>query len=196
MDNQSIYANEEPESWTERSGLLEQERALIEKYIRDRGSLVEAGTGGGRIVLEIGKRFSHLDLVTFDFVEELIREARRKSDSLVSEERMGDVLKESHRILKKGGVALFSFLYYPGRRINVPLSLAVNTVRWLRGEEWKRQRLPWLKLGGRINWRLLGKNQPTTYWFEEEEIRGILEGAGFEILEIRKDNMLYIVCRK
>ena len=226
MDNHSVYANEELESWTERSGLLDQEAYHIKKYIQDHGSLIEAGTGGGRISLEINKAFKDLDIVAFDFVAEMIHAAKTKSDkinfmvldatdlsvfqdatfdhaiylqqivSLVPEEKIFDVLNEAYRVLKKDGVILFSFLYYQGRKINTPLSVMVNIIRTMRGQQWRRQSLPWLKLGGKINWKFFGKGQATTYWFEEEEIRKILERIGFKIVEIKKDNMLYMVCTK
>ncbi len=106
------------------------------------------------------------------------------------------VLDESYRILKKDGVILFSFLYYHGRKINPLLNFIVNMIRSARGEVWERQRLPWLKLGGKVNMRLFNKDQATIYWFEEDEIKTILENIGFKILEVKKDNMLYVVCRK
>jgi ribonucleotide monophosphatase NagD (HAD superfamily) len=53
-----------------------------------------------------------------------------------------------------------------------------------------------LKLGGRANLKLFSKDQATTYWFEENEVREVLEKIGFQILEVKKDNMLYVVCRK
>lgn len=226
MDNHSVYANEELGSWTERSGLLDQEAYLIEKYIQDHGRLIEAGAGGGRISLEIDKIFNHVNIVAFDFVEDMIRSAKMKSDkidfrvldasdlsifedecfdfaiylqqivSLVPETLIPKVLEEAYRILKKDGVILFSFLYYQGRRVNPLLSFMVNTVRSVRGEAWERQRLPWLKLGGKVNLKLFNTNQATTYWFEEDEIKNILKNIGFEIIEIKKDNMLYVVCRK
>ncbi len=226
MNNYSVYANEELKNWTERSGLLEQEIYLIKKYIRDQGALIEAGTGGGRISLEIDKEFENLNVVAFDFVKEMIQSAKKKSNkidfrvldasdlsvfedesfdfsiylqqivSLVPEMQVSNVLDESYRILKKDGIILFSFLYYQGRMINPLLSFIFNTVKVFKGQKWKTQRLPWLKLGKKINLKLFNKGQATTYWFEEDEIRILLEYTGFRIIEIKKDNMLYIVCRK
>ncbi len=226
MDNHSVYANEELGSWTERLGLLAQEAYLVKKYIRDHGSLIEAGTGGGRISLEIDREFNNVNIVAFDFVEDMIRSAKKRSNkidfrvldasdlsdfedesfdfavylqqivSLVPEALIPKVLDESYRILKKDGVILFSFLYYHGRKINPLLNFIVNMIRSARGEVWERQRLPWLKLGGKVNMRLFNKDQATIYWFEEDEIKTILENIGFKILEVKKDNMLYVVCRK
>jgi len=237
LNNHTVYANEELASWTGRTGLLEQESYLIEKYLRNNGRLIEAGTGGGRIAVEIEKRFSRLNILAFDFVEEMIASAKKKSStidfrvmdasdlsslkdesfdfavylqqivSLVPEALIPKVLEEAYRILKMDGVVIFSFLYYEGRKINPLLSFMVNTVRFLRGEEREQQRLPWLKLGGKINLKLFCKGQATTYWFHENEIRGVLERSGFEILEVAtskqlqqsaaiSEGMLYVVCRK
>lgn len=226
MDNHTVYANEELKNWTERSGLLKQESDLLYKYINNHGKLLEAGTGGGRISLELSNKFQKLDIVAFDFVEDMIDAAKRKSDkidfmvldasnlsvfqdetfhyaiylqqivSLVPEEKIFDVLSEAYRVLKKDGIIIFSFLYYQGRKINIPLSVLINIIRAIRGEKWQKQSLPWLRLGGKINWKLFANKQATTYWFEEEEIRKILEQIGFTIIEIKKDNMLYMVCSK
>ncbi len=226
MNNHSIYSNEELENWTERLGLLEQEEYLVDKYIKNYGRLIEAGTGGGRIALEIHKKYPQLDIVAFDFVQDMIESAKAKSNkidfmvndaselsqfnnnsfdfaiylqqiiSLVPVELIPKVINESYRILKKDGIIIFSFLSYEGRKINPILSFLVNIFRIARGDKWEKQRLPWLKLSGKLNFNFLLKNQATTYWFYDKEIEMILENVGFTILEIKVDNMIYIVCKK
>jgi len=226
LNNHSVYSNEELDGWTERSGLLVEEQYLIKKYIKNFGKLVEAGTGGGRISLEINKQYPVLEIVAFDFVKEMIERAKVKSNaidfrindaselsifddnsfnfaiylqqivSLVPVELIPKVLNESYRVLKKDGIIIFSFLSYEGRKINPILSFFVNTFRILRGEQWQKQRLPWLKLSNKVNLKFFTKNQATTYWFYQEEIEKILANIGFTILETRIDNMLYIVCKK
>lgn len=237
MNNHTIYANDELESWIEREGLIPQEHYLLDKYIRGDETLIEAGTGGGRISLELKKRYENLNIVAFDFVEEMIVRARKKSNEI--DFRVGDAadlswlanesfdvaiylqqiislipaalipkaISEAYRVLKNDGIAIFSFLYYDGRRINPLLSLLVNTIRTVRGEEWQKHSLPWLRLSGRINYKLFSKHQAMTYWFGKEEIVKMLETQGFAILETvtskkieqrtsGSDGMLYIVCRK
>ncbi len=226
MNNHSIYANEELKNWTERSGLLKQEQYLIEKYIRNEGILIEAGTGGGRISLEVHDKYPNIKIVAFDFVEEMIKSAKLKSNeinfevhdasdlsiyddntfdaaiylqqivSLVPEEFISCVLKESYRVLKKDGIVIFSFLSYSGRKINLIVSFLVNILRILRKEKWQTQRLPWLKLSNKVNFKFFTKNQATTYWFYEKEIIKILEDIGFTIVETKCDNMIYVVCKK
>jgi len=237
LDNHAVYTNEELDRWNNRSGLLEQERYLIEKYLENRGKLIEAGTGGGRISLEITKKYKDIDIVAFDFVKEMIETASAKSENInflvadASDLSIFDnecfdfalylqqivsfvplslipiLLEEIYRILKKDGIVILSFLNYNGRVINPILSTVVNSIRVLRGENWERQNLPWLKLGGKINLKFLGKNQAKTYWFRQNEIETLLESVGFTIIEsttareISKlkngnDGMLYIVCKK
>jgi len=226
LTNHKIYANEELSSWRERSGLLEKEQYFIEKYIKNKGRLIEAGTGGGRIALETKRLYPHLDIVAFDFVEEMIESAKSKSSkidfrvndasnlssfadesfefaiylqqivSLVPHELIPKVLDEIYRILKKDGLVIFSFLSYEGRKINYILSFLTNTVRKVRGEKWERQRLPWLKLAGKANLSLFDKGVATTYWFYQEEIEKKLQDISFEIIEVKVDNMIYIVCKK
>ncbi len=226
MDNHSVYANEELNSWTGRLGLLDEESYLLEKYLINKGRLIEAGTGGGRVSIEIAKRFDNLEIVAFDFVKDMINNAKTKNKkidfrvldasdlsifkdesfdfaiylqqivSLVPFELIPKVIDESYRILKKDGVIIFSFLDYQSREFNPFLSFAVNLARIIRGEKWQKQQLPWLKLGGKVNLGLLGKKQATTYWFEDDEIKVILEDIGFKILEVKKESMLYVVCQK
>ncbi len=226
MDNKKVYTTKELKSWIERSGLTEQERSLIAHYIKDNGRLIEAGTGGGRIAIEIQKKYEHLEITAFDFVGEMILSAKKKNDkidfrvldasnlsvfedeyfdyaiylqqivSLVPQELIPKVLKESYRIVRKGGIAIFSFLDFKSRKFNLPLSFIVNTARALRGEKWEMQKLPWLKLGGKLNWSFLKKGQPTTYWFIENEIKQLLKNVGFRIIKTERKGMIYIVCQK
>jgi ubiquinone/menaquinone biosynthesis C-methylase UbiE len=235
LDNHAIYSNEELENWTNREELTVEESYLINKYIQNRGNLVEAGTGGGRIALEIKKKYPQLDICAFDFVKEMIKSAKEKNEnikflvedasdlsifknesfeyavylqqivSLVPFFLVPKVLDESCRILKKDGIVLFSFLHYEGRWFNPLLSFIVNCVRVARGEKWEIQKLPWLKLANKPNWKLFNKKQATTYWFHKKEIEEMLLNAGFQIVEtttakeIQKHGAiggLYIVCKK
>jgi len=237
LDNHAVYANEELGSWIDRSGLIEQEKYLIDKYLENRGKLIEAGTGGGRIALEIEKEHDNLEIVAFDFVKEMIENAKIKSDrinfevadasdlsflrdesfdfaiylqqivSLVPYPLMPLVLSEAFRILKRDGLIIFSFLYFEGRGINPFLSFIINIIRVIRGEKYQYGSLPWLKLSGKPNYKLFGKNQAMTYWFKKEEIIARLENTGFKIIEVTTskqiekrlsgaDGMLYVVCKK
>ncbi len=116
-------------------------------------------------------------------------------------------LKEAYRISKKDGIAIFSFLNYPSRKINYLLSLKLAFLRFLRHEKISGQYLPWLKFNYRINWKLFNRNQPLTYWVKKEQIVSLLESTGFSILEVGTESelkkskdpdngMLYVVCKK
>jgi ubiquinone/menaquinone biosynthesis C-methylase UbiE len=237
LDNHTVYSNQELDNWTTRKGLLKEEFYLIDKYIGNSGKVIEAGTGGGRISLELYDKNPNLDIVAFDFVEDMIKSAKQKSSnidfivkdasdlsyfsdnsfdyaiylqqivSLIPKKLISSVLEESYRILKKDGIIIFSFLYFQGRTINSIFSMMINVARLLRGEKWRKQSLPWLKLAKKPNFKLFNKNQATIYWFERNEIEEKLRNIGFEILEIKTskeitnrekgaDGMLYIVCKK
>ena len=237
MNNHTIYANDELENWVEREGLIPQEQYLLDKYITGNETLIEAGTGGGRISLELKKKYENLNIVAFDFVEEMINRAKRKSNnidfrvadatdlswiaderfdtaiylqqiiSLIPDTLIPKAIDEAYRVLKNDGIAIFSFLYYDGRKINPLLSLLVNIIRKTRGERWQKHRLPWLKLSGKINYKLFSRHQAMTHWFDKKEIVSMLETQGFTILETvtskeieqrtsGSDGMLYIVCKK
>jgi len=70
-----------------------------------------------------------------------------------------------------------------------------------------KQNLPWLKKGSKLNWKLLNRDQPATYWVKKNLIVEELKNIGFSIIEAKnasqlKNNrnyrkgILYIVCRK
>lgn len=125
--------------------------------------------------------------------------------SFVPVEQIDTALLEAARVLKPGSPIIFSFLNWNGRSYNKILSILTNICRWFRKAPISKQQLPWLKLGGKFNWKFLDSDQSTTYWFTKEEIKAKLERSGFDILEIKtasqltganSEGMLYIACRK
>jgi len=79
-DNQDVFRTVEFSSWSNRADLDADERYLISTYLDPTRRTLEAGTGGGRILLAMmGMGFSSLS--GFDFVPELIAEARRRDAS-------------------------------------------------------------------------------------------------------------------
>src|SRR5919106_762627 len=76
-DHKSVYSTAERHYWATAQGLRPDERALVERYL-DRGAdTLEAGTGGGRIALEL-QRIGFTSLTAFDFVPGLIEDARQR----------------------------------------------------------------------------------------------------------------------
>lgn len=116
-------------------------------------------------------------------------------------------LKEAYRIAKTDGIIIFSFLDFDSRAYNSTLSTTLTTLRKLRKEKTGSQYLPWLRIGNKFNWKLLGKNQAVSYWVKKEDILAQLKAIGFKVLEAKNTNqinhetsdrkgMLYIVCQK
>lgn len=103
--------------------------------------------------------------------------------SFIPEEKIATAVEESFRILKPGGTAVFSVLYYWGRPLNLPLHLALGIRRLCAGRSPFSRGFPWLRLAGTPNWRLFQNDQATVHWFYEKEIIELLKAAGFEILE-------------
>lgn len=125
--------------------------------------------------------------------------------SIIPHEKIDTALLEAARVLKPGSPILFSFLNWNGRSYNKLLSFLTNICRFLRGAPISKQQLPWLKLGGKFNWKFLFADQSTTYWFTKEEITTKLEQLGFEMIESKtssefthsiSEGMIYIVCQK
>lgn len=93
-------------------------------------------------------------------------------------------INESYRVLKRGGVALFSFLSYEAR-ICSPLYffylVYLRAFRKIRHASLPIQYLPWMKLGGRFNWYCMIDAAPYVYWYRYDEVTQMLQNAGFTI---------------
>ncbi|MDD3598361.1 class I SAM-dependent methyltransferase [Sulfuricurvum sp.] len=85
MTNHKLYSTLEFDSWSKREGLLAQESYFLKKYITDPTlSILEAGTGGGRISHAL-ERTGCNDLHAFDYVAEMIEAAKIKHpESLIN----------------------------------------------------------------------------------------------------------------
>lgn len=99
-------------------------------------------------------------------------------------------VQESYRILKPGGVGLFSVLSFESRNSQPIYSIYfkyLKLLRKLRGKDLSIQYLPWLKLGGKFNFNALLDRPPYTYWYQVTEIYQLLKSVGFEIVGIGTD---------
>lgn len=118
----------------------------------------------------------------------------------IPKENIKEALKESCRILRPDGELIISVLNYDGRKLNRVLSTILTILRKIRKQDLSKQELPWLKLQGKPNWSLFGKNQATVYWFKRREIESLLNDVGYDIIEsIEQDDkktILYFVCKK
>jgi len=231
-NNKEVYSGSDLEMWKDRNDILPIEKYLIDKYIKNKKStIIEAGTGGGRLSLYLeSKSFENIE--AFDFVQEMIKCASKKSNkinfyvadatdlsaiqnesfdyaiylqqiiSLIPPSQIDKALDEVYRILANDGIVIFSFLNFNARKINLLLSFVVNAIRYFRKEECNKFVLPWLKFGGKINLHLFQKGQPTTYWFNKDDILKKLKRKSLNVLEVihinekNKEGMIYIVCQK
>lgn len=218
IDNRTIFSTVEFDSWAQRTRLIPAERYLIRNYLDKSCRTLEAGVGGGRILLAM-KQMGFESLYGFDYVPELVREAKSKdvSESIVfevgdavrlayqdcsfdqiiylqqvlclieEEESRLQALMEACRILKPGGIALFSFLSLEGRRSNVThraYSVYLSLFRKLSRSGRCAQSTPWLRLGGKVNRGALLDRGPYVYWYRLEEICGLLRQVGFQTVAI------------
>ncbi len=126
--------------------------------------------------------------------------------SFISPSLLEPALRESYRVLVTGGVAIFSFLNFEARWYNKALSFFLNVARHRRREHLPAQSLPWLRTGGRYNFRFFAKDQPTAYWFQKEEVLELLKRTGFSVIEVntrgrilidnQKKGALFVICQK
>ncbi len=95
--NKELYTKKLFKIWSEKCGLLPTEEYLINKYVLNKNSkLIEAGTGGGRIIFEIEK-LGFTKLEAFDFVEDMVTFCEEKKKKLNSniEFKLADAAKLS-----------------------------------------------------------------------------------------------------
>jgi SAM-dependent methyltransferase len=93
-------------------------------------------------------------------------------------------VREAHRVLRAGGVALFSFLRWEGRQSQLfarAITKWVQILRRVRGSERHEHDMPWLRLAGRPNVGALLDRDPHIHWFTKQEAETLLERAGFKI---------------
>jgi SAM-dependent methyltransferase len=100
------------------------------------------------------------------------------------EDRSGrrSAASEAFRILQPGGTALFSFLSLPSRRATLPGWMLIVYIRMLRFATRRKSPisdLPWLKIGGRVNWSALFDQKPHAHYFTVDEAVALLRSAGF-----------------
>jgi ubiquinone/menaquinone biosynthesis C-methylase UbiE len=78
--SQEMFASKEFDTWAYGEGLLAEEKYLIEKYLSKDKRTIEAGTGGGRILLSM-KKLGFTSLQGYDFLPKFIEEAKQKDPS-------------------------------------------------------------------------------------------------------------------
>lgn len=82
--NKDLYTDQLFKVWSEKKGLLLIEEYFIKKYLLNKnGKIIEAGTGGGRIIFEI-ENMGYSDLEAFDFVENMISYCNKNKKKLNS----------------------------------------------------------------------------------------------------------------
>ena len=115
---------------------------------------------------------------------------------------------EAYRVLQPGGTALFSFLSLANRRMTAPgwgLIAYIRALRILLRRKKPISDLPWLKAGGRTNWRALLDEAPHAHHFLPDEAMTLLRSAGFTNVreawtppdrESARSSAIYLICTK
>ena len=218
ISNKDLFGSVEFSTWIEIEHIFLEEKYMIQKYLQPHLKTVEAGTNGGRILLNM-KEMGFTALAGFDNVPELIDAAIARNPDrdidfqvqdavklsypdesfdqilylqqilclLESEDRV-KAMRESLRILKPGGIGIFSFLNFESRSLDFPFSMHIaylKALRKLSGNALSIQYLPWIVLGGKFNLQsTVLDRSPYVYWYRISEAYDELKSVGFEIVGI------------
>lgn len=254
VDNQNPEEFAEARLWTRLGKLLPAEHHLIERFLQKDVPTVEAGTGGGRVLLEM-QRVGFTCLSGFDFVPESIEMAKSHDpggkihfevhdatrlgygDATFSQAvyvqqilsypsdrpRQEAMARESFRILKPGGTALFSVLCFNGKKSTGYFSMLyhlyvpfLRAMRLIRRSDRSIQSQPMKNVNERFNAGFFTDSGPFMYWYQPAEIDELLQSVGFVVdwvgarglasegdlrqsiaqLDGRLDSVLYLVVHK
>jgi SAM-dependent methyltransferase len=91
LEHRDVFLDSEFSLWADRSGLEPGESFLADRYLRPERRTVEAGSGGGRILLELQSR-GFRDLHGFDYLPEFVEAARRRDRSGAIEYRVQNAM--------------------------------------------------------------------------------------------------------
>jgi ubiquinone/menaquinone biosynthesis C-methylase UbiE len=79
LENVNVFSNAEFTKWAYLEQLKIEEKYLIQKYLEKQGKTIEAGTGGGRILIEMQK-LGFTSLSGFDCAPEMIEVAQQRGE--------------------------------------------------------------------------------------------------------------------
>ena len=141
-----------------------------------------------KINTEAKINFSVQDATKLDFKNESFNQLiyLQQIISTIEEHEMRiRALKESYRILEKGGTAIFSFLSFESKqkdRLYKLISPIIKFFRYFKSNKMSEQYIPWLKYTGKINFKALFDVGPYNYWYRIDEIINLLRETGFDIV--------------
>ena len=222
-DTKTIYESKEFSNWAYLTGLTNDEAMLISKYFEKNLATLEAGTGGGRILhalrdsgyenlhgfdyvpelIEVAQKrdkssvidFSVQDATLLDYNDNTFDQIiyLQQILSLGSHSMAAEATKEAHRILKPGGIAIFSFLDISIRQSQILYNAYLKYLKIYRRIIRNRtpiNLLPWLKVGNKINFGALIDRPPYNYWYTPNQALDLLSAHGFKPLSIYSSKLL------
>jgi SAM-dependent methyltransferase len=137
--------------------------------------------------------FQVQDAIELDYPDHRFAQIMYLMQILCTIEDRADSLKavqESYRILKPGGIGLFSVLNFEIRSSQPIFAIYyqyLKLLRKLRGDHRTVQYSPWFQLNGKFNFGTITDRPPYTYWYQITEIYELLKSVGFEIVGIGTD---------
>jgi SAM-dependent methyltransferase len=104
-----------------------------------------------------------------------------------------NAVKESYRILKPGGIGLFSMLSFESRTSGAVFSgyySYLKMLRKLRKDKLSIQYSPWLRAAGKLNFGAIVDRGPYSYWYLVSEAYDLLKSVGFEIVAMGSEQQI------
>jgi len=113
--------------------------------------------------------------------------------ALGSHSRAVEATKEANRILKPGGIAIFSFLDISIRQSQMfyrAYLKYLGSYRRIKRKHTPINLLPWLKLDNKINFGAFIDKPPYNYWFTPNQALDLLTYHGFKPIAIYSSTLL------
>jgi hypothetical protein len=125
--------------------------------------------------------------------------------SMLPEQNLQEALLEAHKLGHEDSSYIFTFMDWDTRWYNFILSLALNSVRFLKNIKMQWYYIPEVRQNNRLNQDFFNKNGHSILWIKTKHAKKRIEDAGFTIKSCYSENQfgrtragaaIFFVCSK